>query len=67
MNKMSHQKIEELYYNYNLVINGTPIWCNVFIVHMDIVNDIWLFGKLHYYRSGVKFISLNHYGTLKVK
>jgi len=25
MNKMSHKKIEELYYNYNLVINRTPI------------------------------------------
>jgi hypothetical protein len=22
---------------------------------------------LHYYKSGVQFISLNHYGTLKVK
>jgi hypothetical protein len=24
-------------------------------------------NNIHYYKSGVQFISLNHYGTLKVK
>lgn len=33
VNNMSHQKIMELDYNYNLVANGTPTQC---IVHINI-------------------------------
>ncbi len=40
INRMSHQKIKELYYNCNLVTNRTPTQCNVHIVHIDIVNHV---------------------------
>jgi hypothetical protein len=42
---MAHQKIKELYYNYNLVANGTPIWYNVHIIHIDVINHVWFFDK----------------------
>ncbi len=45
---MPHQNIKELYYNYNLVSNMTSIWCSVHIVHTDVVNHVWFFGKLHF-------------------
>ncbi len=38
--KMSHQKITKLYYSYNLVANGTPIQCNIRIIHIDVVDHI---------------------------
>jgi hypothetical protein len=37
---MSHQKITKLYYSYNLVANGTPIQCNIRIIHIDVVDHI---------------------------
>jgi hypothetical protein len=42
---MAHQKIKELYYSYNLVANETPIWCNVHIMHIDVINHVWLSHK----------------------
>jgi hypothetical protein len=50
INKMSDQKIKKLYYNYNLVWNGTPIQYSVHIIHKNIVNHVWFFDKLHYSR-----------------
>jgi hypothetical protein len=47
-NIMTCQKINKLYYSYNLVSNGTPIWSNVHIVNTIVVNDVWLFDKLHF-------------------
>jgi hypothetical protein len=38
INKMPRQKIREVYYNCNLVSNVTPLWCNVHIIHMDVIN-----------------------------
>jgi len=37
---MLHQKIKELYYNYNLVANETPIRCNVHNIHIDVFNHV---------------------------
>jgi hypothetical protein len=36
--KTPSKKIMELYCNCNLIANGTPIYCNVHIVHADIIN-----------------------------
>ncbi len=40
INKIPPWKIKELYYNCNLVANETFIWCNVRIIHMDVVNHV---------------------------
>jgi hypothetical protein len=46
--RMQHQKIKKLYCDYNLFSNGTHIWCNVCIIHTNIVNHVWFFSKLHF-------------------
>ncbi len=48
INKMPCQKIKELYCSCNIVSNGTPIQCIVRIVHTNIINHVWLLGKLHF-------------------
>jgi hypothetical protein len=40
INKMSHQKIKELYCNCNLIANETHIWCNVCILHIYVANYV---------------------------
>jgi len=56
--KMQHQKIIELYCSCNLISNGTRKWCNVCIIHINIVNHVWLFGKLHFSCVCVNYLQL---------
>jgi hypothetical protein len=46
INKMICQKIKELYYNCNLITNGTPIQSNVYIIHMDVINHAFTFWQV---------------------
>jgi hypothetical protein len=41
INKMSHQKIKELYYGCNLVTNGAHVQCNnIHIIYIDLFNYV---------------------------
>jgi hypothetical protein len=48
INKIPHKKIKELFNSCNLTTNGTLIWCNVCIIHTNVVNHVWFFCKLHF-------------------